>query len=116
MLVRFDRRSLRIAYVLCLVFGTLGAHRIYCNRSWGYCQGGITVVGSAAIIVAALELQHGGMFYVSSVSWWATELFASGLAMIGVTLVWTILDAFRIPRWMRAFNRGRCLLPSGTGG
>ena len=71
-------KSLSVAYVLWLLFGWLGAHRMYLGR-W---KSGV-VMGACCVISAASV----GMLFI----------------LAGVWLIWWVLDCFRLPRLARTF-------------
>ncbi|MCI0754381.1 TM2 domain-containing protein [Teichococcus vastitatis] len=77
-MMRYDagKKSPLIAYLLWFFFGLFGAHRFYAGR-----------VGTGLALLA---------------------LSLIGFATIGtvliVPLIWVVVDAFLIPRWIRSHN------------
>jgi len=74
-------KSAGVAYALWFVLGTFGAHRFYLGR-YG--------TGSAMLAIAAAAM--------------ALSPRAIGLAGLAAITVWQLLDAARLPGWVRAWN------------
>jgi len=76
-----SRRSVGVAYVLCISFGLLGLHRLYLGR-------GLSAIGMASITLLSLAL------------------VGSGLGLLGfvVTGTWMLSDLVLIPGMTREVN------------
>jgi TM2 domain-containing membrane protein YozV len=77
------RRSVGLAYALCLGFGLLGLHRLYLGR-------GLSAAGMAAITLLSVPL------------------IGSGLGLLGfvATGTWALADLVLIPGMAREANDG----------
>jgi TM2 domain-containing membrane protein YozV len=75
------RRSVGLAYLLCLGFGLFGLHRLYLGQT-------LSAAGMAAISLVSLAL------------------IGSGLGLLGLvtTGTWTLADLVLIPAMARAAN------------
>jgi TM2 domain-containing membrane protein YozV len=75
------RRSVGLAYMLCVVFGLLGLHRVYLGRA-------LSGAGMAAITLVSLPL------------------IGSGLGLLGfvATGTWALADLVLIPGMAREVN------------
>ncbi|WP_135467945.1 NINE protein [Crenalkalicoccus roseus] len=78
-----SRRSVGLAYLLCLGLGVLGLHRLYLGR-------GLSAAGMAAITLLSLPL------------------LGSGLGLLGLvaTGTWVLADLLLIPTMAREANEG----------
>jgi TM2 domain-containing membrane protein YozV len=74
-------RSMFMAYLLWLFFGNLGAHRIYVGRH------------ASALGLAALSI----------VGWLLMIVYFLGLIILVPVWLFVLIDAFRIPRWVRGY-------------
>lgn len=77
------RRSVGVAYLLCLFFGLLGLHRLYLGRS-------LSAAAMAAITLLSVPL------------------IGSGLGLLGfvTTATWMLADLVLIPGMAREANEG----------
>ena len=76
-----DSRTLWISYILLVILGGFGAHRIYHKRP-------LTGLVMFALTAASLAFSyHTAAFGISA-----------------VLIAWMVVDAFLIPRWMREEN------------
>ena len=73
-------KSMGLAFVLWLFLGGLGIHRFYLNRRH-------------ALTILILTLV--GVF---------SSAFLFGIPILFGVFVWVIIDAFRIPGWVREYN------------
>lgn len=76
-----NKKSVLIAYLLWFFLGFFGAHRFYMGKTG-------TAVGQLLMFLSAI---------VSSV------ILIGGLVFI-VLIFWVLIDAFRIPVWVTAYN------------
>jgi TM2 domain-containing membrane protein YozV len=78
-----SRRSVGVAYALCLLFGLLGLHRLYLGR-------GLSAAGMAAITLVSVPL------------------VGSGIGLLGfvATGTWMLSDLLLIPGMAREANEG----------
>lgn len=95
-LVIHEERKLGPAYALCLLFGCLGAHRIYLRQPWGFLQAGLTVGGIATIF--GVDLATTGTFLIPA---WQYDAIAAGWCAVAFAVVWALVDVVRIPGWVR---------------
>lgn len=75
------KKSGAVAFLLWFFFGMVGAHRFYLTR------------GSSAVAMLVI-------FVISLV------LLTVAIGMLGLIIlgVWVIIDAFKIPHWLREYN------------
>ena len=76
-----DTRTLWISYILLIVLGGFGAHRIYHKRP-------LTGLVMFALTAASLAFSH----------------HPAAFGISAVLIAWMVIDAFLIPHWMRAAN------------
>src|SRR5215510_9228893 len=80
------KKSMLLAYLFWFFLGNAGAHRFYCGKT-----------RSAVTLLVLMVLG------------WLTLIFYIGLlVLIGVGL-WVLIDAFRIPGWIREYNSALAL-------
>ena len=94
-LVDAEERRLGPAYGLWALLGVLGAHRIYCRRPLGFLQGGMTVAGAVLVYL--------GGYWFFDLSMPAEVAYAvgwPGVVMLVVAVLWALVDAFWIPKWV----------------
>lgn len=96
-----EQRRLRPAYALWALTGFLGAHRIYLRRPLGFLQGGL-FVGGALTAFGVGSIRFDGYFFGPD---WAIWTILGGAAAVLVAVLWALVDAFRIPKWIRQHNR-----------
>ncbi len=76
-----DSRTLWISYILLIVLGGFGAHRIFHKRPLS----GLAML--SLTVVSLVFSDHAASFGISA-----------------VLIAWMVMDAFLIPHWMRAEN------------
>ncbi|WP_341666795.1 TM2 domain-containing protein [Alcaligenes sp. SDU_A2] len=81
MLYDANKKSVGVAYLLWFFLGSLGGHRFYAGKT-----------GSAVALLATTIL--GSLLTVVGV----------GLFLLGIVVLWVLIDAFLIPGWIRSTN------------
>jgi TM2 domain-containing membrane protein YozV len=81
MVYEANRKSVGLAFLLWFFLGVFGGHRFYLERA------------ASAVV----------MLIITIVSW---LLVFVGVGVIGILVIaiWALVDAFRIPGWVRAIN------------
>lgn len=87
-----QKKSTLVALLLWLVLGLFGAHRFYLAKPW-----------VSRLLIAIAVVLPVGYLALEQRSWsmWLTAA-AVGIGYWG----WILLDAFRIPAWVRSHNLG----------
>ncbi|GGL55622.1 TM2 domain-containing protein [Sporolactobacillus putidus] len=80
--VQLRGKNILVAYVLAIIFGTLGIHRYYLGRK-----------GSASAML------------VLGILGYLTVLFLIGYLFLAITVVWTFVDLFLIPGIVGKYNK-----------
>ena len=91
-----EERRLGPAYGLWALGGVLGAHRIYLRRHWGFAQGGL-FVGGVLTVIGVSQVRVDVFFPPDWVIWTAL----GGALAVVLAVLWALVDAFLIPRWLR---------------
>lgn len=95
-LMRYDaqKKSVAVAYLLCLFFGGFGAHRFYLG-----------------------DKKSGRIMLILTLSSFVLTLFAvQFLLILAITGLWAFADLFTIPRLARDFNDNLAIqLNAGVG-
>lgn len=76
------KKNVTSAYLLWVLLGSLGLHRFYCRKSWGW--------------VYILFLALGFL----------TATFGIGFVFFLIIGIWWVVDAFLIYKWVERYNLG----------
>lgn len=106
--VEQKQKSVAGAYVLGILFGQLGLHRIYLDKfKSGLGRAVLTAATTVTLLVVGLGARSGTSFYDTiSVSLVQNALLS--IVFIGLLtahIVWSIVDLFLIPGWITELNK-----------
>ena len=106
MLFEANKKSMFVAYVLWLLFGTLGGHRFYSGRSVSaVAQLLLTIIGTlVAAIGSNLVLRLPDFVLLELPGLPGLVLLPLYFVLLVPLSIWILIDAFLIPRWIRNHN------------